>query len=266
MKAICSFLIIVVHLLCFAVNSYGEAVSGKKNLQISGAGPSTEVVKLLAREFSKAYPQYEITVPLKSIKHRGGIAWGTRLGQLFGRLGRPLSVDEKKDFPSAREIPIAKIQLGFAVNVNLGIKEISLSQLEKIYTGAVTNWQELGGPDQPIIVLGREQGEASLTHLQKDYSFFQQNNFHKIYNKDHLLSRAIVHVPGAIGFASKSSLSTLENVVVLEIDGFHSGQQVGLVYDVKNENHEAVQLMKSFVTSDTWRRALLGHDIIPLDK
>ncbi|MCB2184546.1 MAG: substrate-binding domain-containing protein [Desulfobulbaceae bacterium] len=249
----------------FPLCCYGQSQDETIKLQISGAGPSTEVIKFLAKEFHEQYPHIEIDVPERSIKHRGAIAWTTHRWQLFGRLGRPLSEYDLHFFPRAREIPVAKVRLAFAVGKNLILPRISMEQLKDIYTGQIANWKEVGGPDKKIILLGREKGESSLAFLQKDYPFFSEARFHKIFKKDHLMIRGIAHVPGAIGFAARSNLLANDDIAVLHIDNFRSGQQVGLVYDVSNDQNDIVQLMKKFVQNKRWRRALIDNDFLPLD-
>ncbi len=55
-----------------------------------------------------------------------------------------------------------------------------------------------------------------------------------------------------------------KDLTVLEIEGFSSGLTVGLVYDKKNENNETVQKMKKFIDSETWEKALVANDFMPL--
>ncbi|MDZ4724260.1 MAG: phosphate ABC transporter substrate-binding protein [candidate division Zixibacteria bacterium] len=48
------------------------------------------------------------------------------------------------------------------------ISTFSLPQLKSIYTGQITNWKALGGPDATIIVYGRENNSGT-------YSFFKEH-------------------------------------------------------------------------------------------
>lgn len=52
------------------------------------------------------------------------------------------------------------------------VKELSFGQLKGIYTGAITNWQEVGGSDTRIIVYGRENNSGT-------YSFFKEHVLNK---------------------------------------------------------------------------------------
>lgn len=49
------------------------------------------------------------------------------------------------------EIPVAIDGIAIAVNSNLNIPGLTLTQLKDIYTGKITNWQEVGGENQPIV-------------------------------------------------------------------------------------------------------------------
>jgi len=54
------------------------------------------------------------------------------------------------------------------------IKELSLEQLELIFTGKIRNWKQLGGADAPIVVYSRENSSGT-------YEFFKE---HVLKGKD----------------------------------------------------------------------------------
>lgn len=58
--------------------------------------------------------------------------------------------------------------LSVYVNAENPIKELSLEQLERIFTGKAKNWKELGGPDAPITVYSRENSSGT-------YEFFKEH-------------------------------------------------------------------------------------------
>ena len=53
------------------------------------------------------------------------------------------------------EIPVAIDGIAIAVNPNLNIPGLTLTQLRDIYTGKITNWQEVGGENQKIVPLSK---------------------------------------------------------------------------------------------------------------
>jgi phosphate transport system substrate-binding protein len=59
---------------------------------------------------------------------------------------------------------------GIAVFLNEAnpLEELSTAELKAIYTGVITNWQEVGGVDQKIILYGRENNSGT-------YAFFKEH-------------------------------------------------------------------------------------------
>lgn len=54
-----------------------------------------------------------------------------------------------------QQIPVAIDSIAVAVNPQLDISNLTLTQLQRIYTGEISNWQELGGADLPIEAYSR---------------------------------------------------------------------------------------------------------------
>jgi len=92
-----------------------------------------------------------------------GSATGIKMllkGELdFSLSSRRLTLKEKEDAEKQgfvlEEIPVAIDAIAVAVNRNLNIDELTLTQLEGIYTGKILNWQELGGQNLPIVPYSR---------------------------------------------------------------------------------------------------------------
>ncbi len=66
------------------------------------------------------------------------------------------------------EIPTAKDGLAIYLNEANPVKELSFSQIKDIYTGKITNWKQVGGKDEDIILYGRENSSGT-------YVFFKDN-------------------------------------------------------------------------------------------
>ena len=86
---------------------------------------------------------------------------------------RPMKEEEKRKlrdrFQSVgTEIPVAKDGLSIYVNDANPVKQITLEQLKKLYQGEYASWKELGGPDAPITLYGRENSSGT-------YVFFKDN-------------------------------------------------------------------------------------------
>jgi len=83
---------------------------------------------------------------------------------------KPSEIDKLKErFNSPGvEIPIARDGLSVYLNDQNPVTELTIAQLKAIYTGEVTNWKDVGGPDTKIILYGRENSSGT-------YSFFKDN-------------------------------------------------------------------------------------------
>lgn len=126
----------------------------------------------------------------------------------FSQSSRSVKAEEnaeakQKGF-SLKEIPVAIDGIAIAVNHNLNIPGLTVAQLKDIYTGKITNWQQVGGPNLPITVYSRSQ-EAGGT-----VEFFVEN----VLNKEKFGAnvsyigttteaiRKVAAIPGGIYYAS----------------------------------------------------------------
>lgn len=101
---------------------------------------------------------------------------------VFSQSSRSVKAEEnteakQKEF-SLKEIPVAIDGIAIAVNHNLNIPGLTVAQLKDIYTGKITNWQQVGGSNLPITVYSRSK-EAGGT-----VEFFVEN----VLNKENFAS------------------------------------------------------------------------------
>lgn len=103
-----------------------------------------------------------------------------------------------------KEIPVAIDGIAIAVHPNLNISGLTIVQLKEIYTGKLTNWQQLGGTNLPIIPYSRRINEGGTIE------FFAENvleggyfgsNVQFISTTTQAL-RAVAVNPGGIYYAS----------------------------------------------------------------
>jgi phosphate transport system substrate-binding protein len=72
------------------------------------------------------------------------------------------------------EYKVAIDGLSVYVNADNAVKELTVEQLELIFTGKIKNWKEVGGADAPITVYSRENSSGT-------YEFFKE---HVLKGKD----------------------------------------------------------------------------------
>ncbi|MBR8838266.1 MAG: PstS family phosphate ABC transporter substrate-binding protein [Stigonema ocellatum SAG 48.90 = DSM 106950] len=64
-----------------------------------------------------------------------------------------------------QEIPVAIDGIAIAVNPDLDIPGLTIAQIKDIYTSRITNWQQVGGPNVPIIPYSRRPEEGGTVEF-----------------------------------------------------------------------------------------------------
>lgn len=82
------------------------------------------------------------------------------------------------------------------------VQELNKEQLAAIFSGQITNWSEVGGPDRPINVISHEQGSASYEYFMNFLYGEERPNFRPqgISPDDQVLSNVLFHDRNAIGY------------------------------------------------------------------
>ncbi len=65
------------------------------------------------------------------------------------------------------ELAVARDGIAIVVHPENPVSELSIEQIGKMYTGAYTNWSQVGGPDEPILILSRESSSGTYVFFQK---------------------------------------------------------------------------------------------------
>ena len=65
------------------------------------------------------------------------------------------------------EVEIAFDGIALITNKNNKVNSLKINQIKDIYTGKITNWEEVGGKNSKIIVVSREDGSGTRNAFQK---------------------------------------------------------------------------------------------------
>ena len=113
-------------------------------------------VTALGESFKEKNPN--VTVEAQFTGSSAGISSVLNGKADIGDSSRALTDEEKSQ--GLEENIVAIDGIAVAVNKDNTVKNVTKEQLTKIYTGEITNWKELGGKDEKIVVIGREAGEG----------------------------------------------------------------------------------------------------------
>ena len=195
----------------------GGAVAAEK-IDIVGTGDGMNILKSLSAAFSQTNPSVTVGVP-DSIGSGGGIKAVGKGSYKLGRVARPIK-DKEKHY-GLKYQPIAKVPVAFYVNKSVRVNNLSAEQVVGIYSGKIKNWKEVGGKDAPIRVVRREDGDSSLSVLQKTFPGFKDLVMTQRAKTATSTPEGFASVEaknGAIGFGPYSG-AVAANVNILSIGG-----------------------------------------------
>jgi phosphate transport system substrate-binding protein len=105
------------------------------------------------------------------------------------------------------EIEIARDAIGVVVHPDNPVQQLTLQQISDIYSGKMTNWQEVGGEDRPIVLLSRESNSGTHVYFLEEVVRLGQTDNKTLFSQDTLLlpsSEGIIaevrQNPNAIGY------------------------------------------------------------------
>ena len=79
---------------------------------------------------------------------------------------KEISLANKKGI-NPYEIKVALDGLAVVVNPKNPVSKLTIDQLAQIFTGKITNWEELGGQDMKIVILSREVNSGTHVYFKE---------------------------------------------------------------------------------------------------
>jgi phosphate transport system substrate-binding protein len=193
----------------------GAGLSGK--VSVAGSTTVQPLAEKLAQAFSAKNPGVQIDV------QGGGSSVGVKsAGQGVadvGTVSREVTADELKQYPDLKVFTIARDGIAIIAHPEVPVTGLSKAQVRDIFAGKVKNWNEVGGPDELIVVVSREEGSGTRTAFEemvmgKDAVIVDTAILHP---SNGALRTAVSTTPAAIGYLSLGYLD--KSVKVLAVDG-----------------------------------------------
>ena len=131
------------------------------NSTISVSGSTT--VQPLAEKLAEAFMTENTSIRIDV--QGGGSSVGVKAaGQGTSDIGmasREIKESELAEFPKLNVVVIARDGIAIVANADVTVSDLTVEQVRDIFSGKITNWKDLGGEDQNIIVVSREEGSGT---------------------------------------------------------------------------------------------------------
>jgi phosphate transport system substrate-binding protein len=129
-------------------------------ITVAGSTALLPLVKDAADAYQKAHPDVKISV--------SGGGSGTGINQVAAKA---VDIGDSDilapTHPELHDNRVAVIGFAVVTNPSVGTKNLTKKQLQDIFSGKATNWKEVGGADQKIVVINRPRNSGTRAVFTK---------------------------------------------------------------------------------------------------
>ncbi len=236
-------------------------------LTVSGSGTVTAILAAVQPALEADLPGFHFKILPGS-----GTSAGIK-GILDGSLDLVTMARTLKDDEAAqglKAVMLGKGGVGVIVHPDLAITNLSKEQVKGIFFGQITNWSQVGGPDQKIIVYVRDEDEAATQVLRE--SLFGTTPFPdsiaKVFTNSRDMQTAVSGTKNSIGFGTwPGILAVGRNVKAVAVDNVLPKDpaypfMVPLGVGYLEKRQAAAQPLIVWLASEAGRAALRKFDVI----
>ena len=176
------------------------------SITMAGSTSMETLANALSEVFMEKYPN--VSMQAEFTGSSAGIE-ALLAGQAdIGNVSRELKAEELEKGVVSNVVAIDGIAV-IKDNAN-AVADLTKQQLTDIYTGTITNWSELGGENQPIVVIGREAGSGTRGAFEEILGVEDACAYSNELDSTGAVVAKVASTPGAIGYVS---LDVLDDTV-----------------------------------------------------
>lgn len=188
-------------------------VSGK--VLAVGSTALQPLAEQVGTSFEEKNPEANITV-------QGGGS-GAGLSQVSDgsvQIGNSDVFAEEKEGVDASKLvdhQVAVVGIAPVVNKDVSVKNLTKEQLKNIFTGKITNWKEVGGDDEKIVVINRATGSGTRAVFEKNVLDGQNAVQATEQDSNGTVQKIVKTTPGSISYLAFAYLNS-NGIKSLSID------------------------------------------------
>lgn len=245
-----------------------EDLSGA--IATGGSTSVEDVIGSLSEAFMEEYPDVDITYdPNGSGAGITGASDGT---YDLGLSSRDLTDEETGQGLVATTFALDGIAI--VVHPDNTVTDLTLDNIKALATGEITNWSEVGGPDAPVVLVGREAGSGTRDGFESIVGVEDACVYEQELTSTGAVMAAVAANPNAFGYVSLSAVD--DTVKMVTVDGVEASEatvqdgsykiQRPFIFVTKDgeELSAQAQAFVDFATSDAASDLIAGAGAVPL--
>ncbi len=147
-------------LVGFSVAGSSLPAFADTTITVAGSTALLPLAKDAADAYQKAHPDVKISV--------SGGGSGSGIAQAAAKAADIGDSDIlAAGHPELHDNRVAVIGFAVVTNPSAGVKNLSKKQLQDVFSGKATNWKEVGGSDQKIVVINRPRNSGTRAVFTK---------------------------------------------------------------------------------------------------
>lgn len=247
--------------------SSAAKVSG--TVTMSGSTSMEKFCSALIESLKKEYPDIKATAEYTG--SGAGIEAVTKKTVDIGNASRALKDEEKKN--GLEENVVAIDGIAVITDKNNAATNLTKEQLSDIYTGKITNWKDVGGKDEAIVVIGREAGSGTRGAFEELLKIEDQCKYAQEVDSTGGVMAKVAATPGSIGYVSLDVID--DSVATLQLDGVEATEEnikagkyalsrpfVMATNGAISEQSDAVKAVFDFINSDKGQEVIKSVGLI----
>lgn len=238
-------------------------------ISLAGSTSMEKLCEALSESFMEKYPNITVTVEYTG---SGAGLESLAAGSIdVGNSSRHLKDEETAT--GAVENVVAIDGIAVIVDKENSVTDISAEDLAKIYKGEITNWSELGGEDEAIVVIGREAGSGTRDAFEELLEVADECAYAQELDSTGGVLAKVASTPGSIGYVSLDVVD--DTVTAVALDGVASTEENILAGDYLlsrpfvmatmgevSEQNELVQTWFDYVHSEDGQNVISSIGLI----
>jgi len=226
-RAVLAWALLLGLLACGSSSPAGDVVTGGSSIQNKGSDTMVNLALAWAQAYAQVRPEVQIAVT--------GGGSGTGIAALINgtvdmaNASREIKAEERQEALGNGIEPVEHVAAGDAIAIVVHpsnpVDGLTIPQLSDIYSGKITNWQEVGGEDRPIVLLSRESNSGTHVFFLENVVRRGQADDDTLFSPDTLLmpssegiSAEVRENPNAIGYDGLGYVTSDQKVVAVAVE------------------------------------------------